>query len=44
MTWLYTSTRSGMGARVTNTAAELLARPPITLRQYVQDYKEKWQE
>ncbi|NDJ78922.1 MAG: SDR family oxidoreductase, partial [Chloroflexi bacterium] len=42
MIGLYTSTRFGMAKTITNEVERLLGRPPITLRQYVQDYRECW--
>ena len=44
MTWLYTQTRKGMSAQVTGETARLLGRPPVTLRQYVQDYRALWSD
>ena len=43
MAGLYTSTRLGMAERITSTVKELLGRPPISLRQYAQDYAAAWQ-
>lgn len=42
MVGLYTATRLGTADRVTETVARLLGRPPITMRQYVEDYAEAW--
>ena len=42
MTWLYSSTRNGMAARVTHDLQQLLGKPAISLRQFVSDYKEIW--
>lgn len=42
MTWLYSSTRNGMAAVVTNEVPRLLGRPAITLQQFVQDNKDVW--
>jgi hypothetical protein len=42
MAGLYTSTRFGMADKVTSTVHDLLDRPPISLRQYIQDYAEAW--
>lgn len=42
MAGLYTSTRLGMADKVTSTVHDLLDRPPISLRQYIQDYAEAW--
>lgn len=41
-TWLYTNTRKGMAERVTGEVAQLLGRPPITMHQYIDDYKSNW--
>ncbi len=38
MNGIYLTTRLGMAASVHPQAAELLGRPPITMRQYVRDY------
>lgn len=38
MEGIYLTTRLGMAAAVAPDAADLLARPPITMRQYVRDY------
>ena len=38
MSGIYLTTRLGMAATVHPQAAELLGRPPITMRQYVRDY------
>lgn len=38
MEGIYLTTRLGMAAAVASDAADLLGRPPITLRQYVRDY------
>mgnify|MGYP001828375805 CR=1 FL=1 len=42
MAFLYTSTRFGMAARVTQDVEQLLGRPPITVRQYITDYAKAW--
>lgn len=42
--WLYNNTRRGMAARVTGEVLRLLGRPPITMRQYIQDYRDYWQK
>ena len=42
MTWLYSSTRNGMAAKVTQDLQQLLGRPSISLQQYVLDYKDTW--
>jgi uncharacterized protein YbjT (DUF2867 family) len=41
-TWLYWNTRNGMAERVTPEVERLLGRRPISLEQYVQDYKDSW--
>jgi uncharacterized protein YbjT (DUF2867 family) len=41
-TWLYASTRRGMAARLTGDLPALLGRPPITLRQFIEDYRAVW--
>ena len=41
-TWLYGNTRSGMADRLTGEVERLLGRKPITMRQYIQDYKASW--
>ena len=43
MAFLYTQTRRGMSAFVTDEVARLLGRPPITLRQFAADYRAVWQ-
>lgn len=42
MVGLYTATRFGSGKRVTGEVEQLLGRPPITMRQYIEDYAEVW--
>lgn len=42
MAMLYTMTRMGTANRVTSEVEQLLGRAPITLRQYVQDYRQTW--
>jgi uncharacterized protein YbjT (DUF2867 family) len=44
MVGLYTATRLGTADRVTDTVAALLGRPPISMRQYIEDYAEMWQK
>ncbi len=44
MAGLYTSTRFGMAQQITSDVERLLGRPPITLRQYIQDYAAAWIE
>lgn len=41
-TWLYSNTRRGMADRVTGEVEHLLGRPPITLQQYLHDYRASW--
>ncbi len=40
---LYTSARLGLAGRTTEEVQRLLGRPPISLRQYAEDYKHCWQ-
>jgi uncharacterized protein YbjT (DUF2867 family) len=40
--WLYANTRKGMADVVTGDVRRLLGRKPISLRQYIQDYRESW--
>ncbi|MEU4366758.1 SDR family oxidoreductase [Micromonospora chersina] len=40
---LHTGLRRGQAERVDPTLPRLLGRPPRTLRQYVQDHRERWQ-
>ena len=42
MTWLYNSTRSGMAERVTGEVQRFLDRPPISLRQFIEDNYQVW--
>lgn len=42
MSMLYASTRSGMADVVTDDVLQVLGRPPISFRQYVEDYAEAW--
>lgn len=42
MNMLYTNTRHGNAAAIAPDTAELLKREPITMRQYVKDYRETW--
>ncbi|MBC8161808.1 MAG: SDR family oxidoreductase [Roseiflexaceae bacterium] len=42
MAGIYTTARLGLAARLTDELPKLLGRPPISLRQYVQDYRETW--
>ncbi len=42
MIGLYTACRFGLASNVTRNTAQLLGRRPISVRQYVEDYKESW--
>lgn len=42
MLGLYTTCKLGLAARVTPDLGELLGRPPISMRQYIRDYREVW--
>ena len=42
MTALYTVTRMGRAATITNEVQRLLGRPALTFRQYVEDYRACW--
>ena len=39
---LYTTARLGMAAKITDETAQLLGRPPISMKQFVQDYRMEW--
>jgi hypothetical protein len=39
---IYMTTRFGMAEHVTPQAAELLGRPPITMRHFVEDHATVW--
>jgi uncharacterized protein YbjT (DUF2867 family) len=41
-TWLYRNTRRGMAETVTGEVKRLTGRDPLTLRQYVEDYRDYW--
>ncbi len=41
-TALYTTARLGMAAKITDETERLLGRPPIRMRQYIEDYKQTW--
>lgn len=43
MTFLYMSTRGGIAVRTTRDVQRLLGRPPVTLRQYIEDYRPSWE-
>ena len=40
--WLYNNTREGMADVVTNEVQRLLGRPPVSMRQFIEDYLEAW--
>lgn len=42
MTAIYTAARLGRAATITPDATRLLGRPPISVRQYVEDYRRYW--
>jgi len=42
MAWLYRQTRNGMSAQVSGEVQRLLGRSPISLRQYIADYRSAW--
>ena len=42
MAWLYAQTRRGMSAEVTDAVAQLLGRPPIPLRQFIEENRALW--
>ncbi len=42
MTILYTSVALGRGSRISPQLVQLLGQPPITMSQYVEDYKQVW--
>lgn len=41
-TWLYTNTKNGMAATVTGEVGRLLGRPPISMKQYIEDKRAAW--
>jgi uncharacterized protein YbjT (DUF2867 family) len=43
MVGIYTTARLGLAATVTPDTEGLLGRPPISVRQYVEDYRASWQ-
>jgi hypothetical protein len=43
-TWLYANTRSGMAERVTGEVRRLTGREPISMHQYIQDYRDHWEK
>ena len=40
--WLYNNTREGMADVVTNEVQRLLGRPPVSMRQFIEDYLDAW--
>jgi len=42
MLGIYTTARLGLAATVTSDTERLLGRPPLTMRQYIDDYKQSW--
>ncbi|MUG94396.1 NAD(P)H-binding protein [Scytonema sp. UIC 10036] len=42
MVGIYTTARLGLASHVTPDVEQLLARPPLTVRQYVEDYRQFW--
>ena len=38
----YTVARLGLAGEVATTVAELLGRPPISLRRFAEDFREVW--
>lgn len=42
-TWLYGNTRKGMADRLTDDVQRLLGRAPITMHDYIEDYKTCWE-
>jgi NADP-dependent 3-hydroxy acid dehydrogenase YdfG len=42
MAGIYTTARLGLASHLTPDVEQLLARPPITMRQYVEDYWQCW--
>ena len=42
MLGLYTTCKLGLAAKITPDLGELLGRPPISMRQYIRDYREVW--
>lgn len=43
MSYLYTQTRRGMSAKVTDDVEKILGRSPISLEQFVADHKKVWE-
>lgn len=44
MSGIYMTTRFGMAATVTDEIGRLLGRPPLTVRQFVEDYAQLWRK
>lgn len=42
MAAIYTTARLGLAGAVTSDTEQLLGRPPLTMRQYVEDYRQFW--
>ncbi len=42
MSGIYTATRLGLADRVTADVEPVLGRPPLTFRQFAEDYREAW--
>lgn len=42
MTAIYTTARLGLAGGITPDVEQLLGRPPLTMRQYVEDYRKFW--
>ncbi|MEO1645400.1 MAG: SDR family oxidoreductase [Chloroflexota bacterium] len=42
MCFLYTMTRFGQAAKIHDDVEKLLGRPPIKMRQYIEDYQQVW--
>jgi uncharacterized protein YbjT (DUF2867 family) len=42
MTGIYTTTRLGLADTITSDVRQLLDRPPTTMQQYVEDYRQCW--
>jgi uncharacterized protein YbjT (DUF2867 family) len=42
MAAIYTTARLGLAGAVTSNTEKLLGRPPLTVRQYVEDYRQFW--
>lgn len=43
MAGIYTTARLGLAARLTDDVPRLLGRPPISMRQYIEDYRSAWE-